>query len=97
MSAMKKLTPIGVAILLALSGCVSEVDREAMSFPDMPSMPIYHRADGRSLSSDQAIDALQTAEITCRTPPGGSTAASPVVGSPAFDRCMQAQGYRRVQ
>jgi hypothetical protein len=94
---MKKLCPIGLVALLALSGCVSRVDREAMSFPDMPSMPVYHPTDGRSLSSDQAIDALQTAELTCRTPSGTGTAASPVVGSPAFDRCMQAQGYRRVR
>jgi hypothetical protein len=49
------------------------------------------------LSQDQAIDALQTAESACQTQTAGGVASSPVVGSPAFDSCMQAQGYRRVR
>jgi hypothetical protein len=94
---MKKLSSIGLVGLLALSGCLSRVDREAMSFPDMPSMPVYHRADSQPMTSDQAIDALQTAELSCRAPSDAGTTASPAVGSPAFDRCMQSRGYRRVR
>ena len=82
--------------MLVLAGCVSQVDREAISFPDMPDMPIYHRADSQQLSPDQAAEALQTAEAACRTQPASGAAASPV-GSSAFDSCMAGQGYRRVR
>jgi hypothetical protein len=44
----------------------------------------------------QAIDALQTAEATCRNQNGNGAAPS-IVGTPAFDACMQGQGYRRAQ
>jgi hypothetical protein len=94
---MKKLYRIGIAGALALTGCLSKVDREAISFPDMPSMPVYHRADGQQLPPDQAIDALQTAESTCRTPASSDATSSLAVGSPTFDSCMQGQGYRRVR
>ncbi|HVA13589.1 MAG TPA: hypothetical protein VNF99_10090 [Stellaceae bacterium] len=79
---------------LALTGCLSRVDREAVSFPAMPSQAVYHRVDGRQLSPDDAIDALQTAESTCRNRNGDGATPS-IVGTPAFDACMQSQGYRR--
>jgi len=46
------------------------------------------------LSPDDAIDALQTAESTCRNRNGDGATPS-IVGTPAFDACMQSQGYRR--
>lgn len=80
----------------ALSGCLSQTDREAIAFPAMPSQARYLPADGRSLSSEATIDALQTAEATCRNQNGNGATPS-IVGTPAFDACMQSQGYRRVQ
>ena len=85
-----------VGCALALTGCLSQVDREAISFPAMPGQARYQRIDGQLMSGDAAIDALQTAETTCRGPSVRPSDAS-VVGSPAFDRCMQVQGYRRIQ
>lgn len=82
------------AAALALTGCLSQTDREAIAFPAMPGQARYLPADGRPLSSDAAIEALQTAEATCR---GQNGAAPSTVGTPAFDACMQTQGYRRVQ
>jgi hypothetical protein len=79
---------------LALGGCLSKVDREAISFPAMPSQAVYHRIDGKQLPPDDAIDALQNAESTCRNQNGNGSTAS-VVGTPAFDTCMTTQGYQR--
>jgi hypothetical protein len=84
------------AAALALTGCLSQTDREAIAFPAMPGQARYLPADGRQLSSDAMIDALQTAEGSCRNQNGNGAAPS-VVGTPAFDTCMQSQGYRRVQ
>lgn len=94
---MKAWFWIGMASTLALSGCLSQVDREAMSFPYMPGMPVYQRADNQQLPPEQAIDALQTAENACATKNADGSAASPPVGSPPFDACMAQQGYRRVR
>lgn len=95
---MKRSSWIGIVSLFALAGCLSRVDREAISFPDMPNMPVYHRADGQQLSQDQTIDALQAAEDACRTQvSGGGAASSAAIGSPSFDSCMQDQGYSRVR
>lgn len=94
---MKKLYWSGVAGALALAGCMSQVDREAVSFPDMPNMPVYRRADSQQLSPDQAMDALQTAVTACRKQTSGGAASPPEVGSAAFDSCMQGRGYRRVR
>jgi isoaspartyl peptidase/L-asparaginase-like protein (Ntn-hydrolase superfamily) len=80
----------------ALSGCLSQTDREAIAFPAMPGQARYLAADGRPLSSEATIEALQTAEATCRNQSGNGAAPS-IVGTPAFDACMQSQGYRRVQ
>jgi hypothetical protein len=88
---------IGVAGMFALAGCMTEVDREAVSFPDMPNMPIYQRADSRQLPPDQVIDALQVAVSNCRTQIANSVGSSPTVGSPVFDSCMRGQGYRRTR
>jgi hypothetical protein len=86
------------AVLMALGatlvGCISQVDREAMSFPNMPSQAAYRRADGVQLAPEQAIDALQAAQSACRNP-AQNGGAPVVVGSLAFDRCMQTQGYQR--
>ena len=79
-----------------LSGCLSQTTREAISFPAMPGEVVYQRIDGRQLPPDQTIDALQTAEATCRNQNGNGAAPS-IVGSPGFDVCMQGQGYRRTQ
>jgi hypothetical protein len=79
---------------LALGGCLSPVTREAISFPAMPSQAVYHRIDGKQLSPDDAIDALQSAESTCRNQNGNGSTPS-IVGTPAFDNCMQTQGYQR--
>ena len=84
------------AAALALTGCLSQTDREAIAFPAMPGQARYLPADGRPLSSDAAIEALQTAEATCRGQNGDGAAPS-TVGTAAFDACMQTQGYRRVQ
>lgn len=81
---------------LVLSGCLSQTTREAISFPAMPGQAVYQRADGQQLSPDAAIDALQSAEDTCRNQ-GGNGATPSIVGTPAFDSCMQAHGYRRAQ
>ncbi len=81
---------------LALTGCLSQTDREAIAFPAMPGQARYLPANGQPLSSDAAIDALQTAETTCRNQHGNGATPS-IVGTPAFDACMQIQGYRRVQ
>jgi hypothetical protein len=80
--------------VLVLGGCLSKVDREAISFPAMPSQAVYHRMDGKQLSPDNAIDALQNAESTCRNQNGNGSTPS-IVGTPAFDACMQTQGYQR--
>jgi hypothetical protein len=77
-----------------LSGCLSQTTREAIAFPAMPGQAVYQRIDGRQLSPDAAIDALQTAEGTCRNQNGNGATPS-IVGTPAFDNCMQTQGYRR--
>jgi hypothetical protein len=84
------------AAALALTGCLSQTDREAIAFPAMPGQARYLPADGRPLSSDATIEALQTAEATCRSQNGNGAAPSNV-GTPVFDACMQSQGYRRVQ
>jgi hypothetical protein len=81
---------------LALTGCLSQTDREAIAFPAMPGQARYLPADGRPLSSEATIDALQTAEATCRNQNGNGATPS-IVGTPAFDACMQSQGYRRAQ
>jgi hypothetical protein len=94
---MRKSYSIGLVGVLALAGCMTQVDREAVSFPDMPNMPVYQRADGPQSYGDQARDALQTAESTCRTQRAGGEAVSSAVGSPAFDACMRGQGYRRMR
>lgn len=85
-------------LLLALAGCASRVDREAMAFPDMPGMPIYHRLDGTKLPPWQAMDALQAAENECmhHISKTGSRPTVDHVGSPPFDACMRSLGYRRV-
>jgi isoaspartyl peptidase/L-asparaginase-like protein (Ntn-hydrolase superfamily) len=84
------------ATALALSACLSQTDREAIAFPAMPGQARYLPADGRPLSSEATIDALQTAEASCRNQNGNGSAPS-IVGTPAFDACMRSQGYRRVQ
>jgi hypothetical protein len=81
---------------LALSACLSQADREAIAFPAMPGQARYLPADGRPLSSEATVDALQTAEAACRNQNGKGGTPS-IVGTPAFDSCMQSQGYRRVQ
>lgn len=88
------LLALGCAV--ALSGCLSRTDREAIAFPAMPGQARYERADGRQLSPDAAIDALQTAENICRSQNGNGATPS-IIGTPAFDQCMQDQGYRRAQ
>jgi hypothetical protein len=89
---------MALAALLALCGCVSRVEREALSFPYMPREPVYQRLDGKPLSPDQTIDALESAENICLTKIGrGNAAAPPAVASPAFDACMRSEGYRRVE
>jgi hypothetical protein len=80
----------------ALTGCLSQTDREAIAFPAMPGQARYLPADGRQISSDAMIEALTTAEATCRNQNGNGATPS-IVGTPAFDVCMQRQGYRRVQ
>jgi hypothetical protein len=80
------------AAALTLTGCLSQTDREAIGFPAMPGQARYLRADGQPLS----IDGLQTAEATCRNQNGNGATPS-IIGTPAFDACMQGQGYRRVQ
>lgn len=93
---MKKTSWIGIVSVFALVGCMTKVDREAMSFPDMPNMPVYHRADGRQFNGDQGLNALENAETNCRAQIS-SNAVSPAVGSPDFDSCMRGQGYMRVR
>jgi hypothetical protein len=91
------LSPLRWIVLggaLALTGCLSQTDREAIAFPAMPGQARYLRMDGRQLPPDAAIDALQTAEATCRNQNGNGATPS-IVGTPAFDSCMQGQGYRR--
>jgi hypothetical protein len=78
----------------ALSGCLSQTTREAIAFPAMPGQAVYQRIDGKQLPPDAAIDALQSAENTCRNQNGNGATPS-IVGTPAFDTCMQTQGYRR--
>jgi hypothetical protein len=82
-----------LAIALLAAGC-SAVDREAAAFPVMPHNPVYYRLDGKPVGSEQGMAALQEAAGTCRDQKttGG---ASPILGSPAFDACMRAQGYGR--
>ena len=84
------------AVAAALGGCLSQTDREAIAFPAMPGQARYLPADGRPLSSEAMIDALQAAEATCRNQNGNGATPS-IVGTPAFDTCMRDQGYRRVQ
>jgi hypothetical protein len=92
---MNRLYPMALGALLALGGCVSKVEREALSFPSMPREPVYQRLDGTPLSPDQTIDALESAESTCLK--AHASAVPPIVGSAAFDACMRGEGYRRVQ
>jgi hypothetical protein len=80
------------AAALALTGCLSQTDREAIAFPAMPSQARYLRADGQPIT----VDALTDAEATCRNQNGNGATPS-IIGTPDFDRCMQSQGYRRVQ
>jgi hypothetical protein len=89
---MKRWIVLGC--VFALGGCLSKVDREAISFPAMPNQAVYHRIDGKQLSPDDAIDALQSAQSTCRNQSGNSSTPS-IVGTPAFDACMRTQGYQR--
>ena len=92
---MKNITRwIVLGSALSLGGCLSQVDREAISFPAMPRQAVYHRIDGKQLPPDDAIDALQNAESTCRNQNGNGSTPS-VVGTPAFDACMTTQGYQR--
>lgn len=84
------------AAALALTGCLSQTDREAIAFPAMPGQARYLPTGGRQLSPDAMIDALTTAEATCRKQSGNSATPS-IIGTPVFDACMQQQGYRRVQ
>lgn len=92
---MKKFHWVGLVIVLALGGCISRVEREAISFPSMPGEPVYHRIDGAQLPPDQAIDVLQHAENACLAVP--ASGGAPQIGSPAFDACMKTQGYRRAR
>ncbi|HLI20687.1 MAG TPA: hypothetical protein VKV32_06195 [Stellaceae bacterium] len=87
---------IVLAFAEMLGGCLSQSTREAIAFPAMPGQARYVRADGQQLAPDAAIDALQNAESTCRNQ-GGNGATPSIVGTPAFDSCMQIQGYRRAQ
>jgi hypothetical protein len=80
------------AAAVALTGCLSQTDKEAIGFPAMPGQARYLRADGQTLT----VDALTTAEATCRNQSGNGATPS-IIGTPAFDACMQGQGYRRVQ
>jgi hypothetical protein len=80
------------ATALALTGCLSATDKEAIGFPAMPSQARYLRVDGQPIS----VDALTDTEATCRDQNGNGAAPS-IIGTPAFDTCMQSQGYRRVQ
>ena len=89
-----RLFVLGCASIL--SGCLSQTTREAIAFPAMPGQAVYHRADGKQLPPDAAIDALQSAEGICRNQNGNGATPS-IVGTPAFDTCMQGQGYRRAQ
>jgi hypothetical protein len=84
------------AAALALTGCLSQTDREAIAFPAMPGQARYLRSDGQQLTADAAIDALTSAEAACRNQNGNGATPS-IVGTPAFDTCMQSHGYRRVQ
>ena len=84
---------IAMTIALLAAGC-SAVDREAAAFPVMPHNPVYYRLDGKPVGSEQGMAALQEAAANCRdqkNPAGGAM----VLGSPAFDACMRAQGYGR--
>lgn len=85
-------------LLLALAGCATRVEREAMAFPNMPGMPVYHRVDGTKLPPWQAMDALQAAENDCirQISKVGPPPAVDRLGSPPFDACMRSLGYRRV-
>lgn len=87
-----RLVVLGLAS--PLGGCLSQTTREAIAFPAMPGQARYVRADSAQLSPDAAIDALQTAESTCRNQSGNGATPS-VVGTPVFDSCMQTQGYVR--
>lgn len=91
---MKRWVVLGCA--LTLSGCLSRVQREAISFPAMPGQAVYHRVNAAALTPEQAIDELQAAEDACRKR-GGPGDEPVVVGTPAFDRCMQSQGYIRAR
>jgi hypothetical protein len=84
---------LALVIALMAAGC-SAVDREAAAFPVMPHNPVYYRLDGKPVGSEQGMAALQEAAGTCRNQKTAS-GASPVLGSPAFDACMRAKGYRR--
>ncbi len=76
-------------LAVAIDGC-TQVDREALAYPHMPQQPFYHRADGKQLSADDAIDALTDAETACH-------GSAPEIGSPVFDACMHKQGYDRTR
>src|SRR5215469_12458010 len=71
---MRRLHWISAAGVLALVGCMTQVDREAVSFPVMPNAPTYHRVDGRQLPPNQAIEALRTAASACQTQTSGGAA-----------------------
>lgn len=93
-----RLTPgaapaIAIAIALLAAGC-SAVDREAAAFPVMPHNPVYYRLDGKPVGSEQGMAALQEAAANCRDQKNAAGGGM-VLGSPAFDACMRAQGYGR--
>ncbi|HWE74464.1 MAG TPA: hypothetical protein VG328_14975 [Stellaceae bacterium] len=80
------------AAALALNGCLSATDKEAIGFPAMPGQARYLPANGQQFT----VDGLTTAEAACRNQNGNGATPS-IIGTPAFDSCMQSQGYRRVQ
>ena len=84
---------LALVIALMAAGC-SAVDREAAAFPVMPHNLVYYRLDRTPVGSEQGMAALEEAAGTCRNQKTAS-GASPVLGSPAFDACMRAKGYRR--
>lgn len=86
------LSAAGLALSGALTGCLSQTDKEAIGFPAMPGQARYLPANGQPFT----VDTLTTAEATCRNQNGNGATPS-IIGTPAFDACMQSQGYRRVQ
>jgi hypothetical protein len=80
------------AAAVALSGCLSATDKEAIGFPAMPGQARYLPANGQAFT----VDGLTDAEAACRNQNGNGATPS-IIGTPAFDHCMETQGYRRVQ